>query len=166
MAPETVSAAGTGEVTDDSSGGGGSLNGEMPTIDQYTGPDKYYDEVIGRNYQTGLKGKIKGTDKWNKDIKEQAAKVGVNPLLVKVLMATESGGVHSSKPNAYNCVGLMQVQGQLANSLGLNWSKVKSDPVYNIYAGCMAVKDKHEYAKGIIKRNSNPYASYKSGGMN
>lgn len=82
----------------------------MPTVAQYTAPDNYFDKIINGNYQTGLKGKVAGTDKWNQHIKEQAAKAGVNPLMVKVIMATESGGEHDSRPNPYNCVGLMQTE--------------------------------------------------------
>ncbi|MFE4029160.1 transglycosylase SLT domain-containing protein [Priestia sp. YIM B13551] len=161
---KTTAATTTNGETSDSGGGSVVLNGDMPTISQYQGPDNYYDDIIGKNYQTGLKGKLKGTDKWNKDIKEQAAKTGVNPLLIKVLMATESGGSHSSNPNPWNCVGLMQVQGATAKSLGLNWDKVRNDPVYNIYAGCMVAKSKHKYAEDIIRNNGSKYASYKKRG--
>lgn len=148
----------------ESTGGSVVLNGDMPTIKQYVGPDTYYDDIIKENYQSGLKAKLEGTDKWNKDIIEQAGKAGVNPLFVKVIMATESGGNHSSTPNAYDCVGLMQVQGATATGLSLDWNKVRNDEVYNIYAGCLVMKSKLEYAKGIINRGKNPYADFKSRG--
>ncbi|MGG1071154.1 transglycosylase SLT domain-containing protein [Priestia megaterium] len=164
---KTKSTNESSNASGETSGGGGSvqLNGEMPTVSQYQGPDNYYDKLINGNYQTGLKNKIAGTDKWNKDIKEQCAKAGVNPLLVKVIMATESGGNHSSKPNPWNCVGLMQVQGATAKSLGLNWDKVRNDPVYNIYAGCMVLISKHKYAGDIIRNNGSKYAGYKNRGF-
>ncbi|UOE58078.1 transglycosylase SLT domain-containing protein [Cytobacillus oceanisediminis] len=140
------------------------LHGEMPTIAKYKGPDNYYDKIIGENYQTGLKAKLAGTDKWNDAIFEQAGKAGVNPLLVKIIMATETGGKHSSKPNAYNCVGLMQVEYDTAKSQGLSWDKVRNDPVYNIYAGCLVIKGKHNYVNSIIKNNGDRYRRYKSQG--
>ncbi|EKS8351670.1 TPA: transglycosylase SLT domain-containing protein [Bacillus cereus] len=157
---------GGGEVA--ASGGGGSVNfnGELPTVAQYTGPDVYTDKLLnGGVYQNGLKGKIAGTDQWNQHIKEQAAKAGVNPLLVKVIMATESGGVHDSTPNSSNCVGLMQTEKDITENLKLDFGRACSDPVYNIYVGCMILKEKHNYAGGVISRGKNPYAEYKSKGF-
>ncbi|PHD67008.1 N-acetylmuramoyl-L-alanine amidase [Bacillus toyonensis] len=155
---------GGGEVV--ASGGGGTVNfnGELPTVAQYTGPDNYYDEMIKDTYQKGIKAKIAGTDRWNKDIKEQAAKAGVNPLMVKVIMATESGGEHSSTPNPWNCVGLMQTEKTITGELGLDFAKACTDEIYNIYVGCMILKEKHNYAGGVISRAKNPYADFKSRG--
>ncbi|MED2040868.1 peptidoglycan recognition family protein [Bacillus wiedmannii] len=155
---------GGGEVA--ASGGGGSVNfnGELPTVAQYTGPDNYYDEMIKDTYQKGIKAKVAGTDQWNQHIKEQAAKAGVNPLMVKVIMATESGGVHSSTPNPWNCVGLMQTEKTITGELGLDFAKACTDEIYNIYVGCMILKEKHNYAGGVISRGKNPYADFKSRG--
>lgn len=155
---------GGGEVAASSGAGGANFNGEMPTVAQYTGPDNYFDKIINGNYQTGLKGKVAGTDKWNQHIKEQAAKAGVNPLMVKVIMATESGGEHDSRPNPYNCVGLMQTEKNITGELGLDFGKACNDPIYNIYVGCMILKEKHNYAGGVISRAADRYSRFKSQG--
>ncbi|ACK61847.1 TPA: N-acetylmuramoyl-L-alanine amidase [Bacillus cereus] len=157
---------GGGEVA--ASGGGGSVNfnGELPTVAQYTGPDVYTDKLLnGAFYQNGLKGKVAGTDQWNQHIKEQAAKAGVNPLMVKVIMATESGGEHSSTPNPWNCVGLMQTEKDITGQLKLDFGRACSDPVYNIYVGCMILKFKHGYAGDVISRAGDKYSRYKSRGF-
>lgn len=157
---------GGGEVA--ASGGGGTVNfnGELPTVAQYTGPDVYTDKLLdGGVYQNGLKGKIAGTDRWNQHIKEQAAKAGVNPLMVKVIMATESGGEHSSTPNPWNCVGLMQTEKNITGELGLDFGKACTDEIYNIYVGCMILKEKHNYAGGVISRAADRYSRFKSRGF-
>ncbi|PEK88275.1 transglycosylase SLT domain-containing protein [Bacillus mycoides] len=152
-----------GEVAAASGGGSVNFNGELPTVAQYTGPDVYTDKLLnGGVYQNGLKGKVAGTDQWNQHIKEQAAKAGVNPLMIKVIMATESGGDHVKTPNSSNCVGLMQTEKEITGNLGLDFGKACNDPVYNIYVGCMILKSKHDYAGGVISRGKNPYSDYKS----
>lgn len=152
------------ESSDLAGGTGVIINGQMPTIAQYNGPDRYVDPAINAVYQSGIKAKIKGTDRWNDDILEKAQKTGVNPLAVKIIMATESGGRHSNIPNGVNCVGLMQCMGSITRDLGRSWDKTRNDPVYNIETGCLIMKHKHEYAKGIIKRGRNPYKSFKARG--
>lgn len=164
------------DVIEDSTGGGSPssgesfdgeisdvvLDGDMPTINQYKGPDAYYSKIINDNYQTGLKARLQGTDKWNKDIQEQSARAGVNPLAIKVIMAIESSGAHSPIPNSSNCVGLMQVSQGIVADLGLNWSKAKSDGVYNIYAGCLAFKNKHQWSKSLIANKGKTYKKFEA----
>lgn len=140
------------------------LNGNMPTISQYQGPDQYFDQKIGRVYQTGIKSKVAGTDKWNDEIIKQAGKAGVNPLLVKVIMAVESGGEHDPTPNGSGYVGLMQVGQGIASATGLSWATIKSDPASNIYAGCVELKQKHEYAQTVIKNAGSLYTKFKNMG--
>jgi hypothetical protein len=137
------------------------LTGNMPTVEQYVGPDTYVHPVWG-TYQTGLRAKIAGTDQWNDVILEQAAKVGVNPLAIKMFMATETGGKHSTKPNAWNCVGLMQIQ--LTHLDQATRDKVINDPVFNIYYGCKMAVGKHIYAGNVIKNNGERYRKYKAMG--
>lgn len=146
------------------SGGSVVLNGDMPTIDQYVGPDVFNHELISGPYQAGIKGKLAGTDQWNADIKEQAAKAGVNPIFAKIIMAVESGGKHSSSVTAYNCVGLMQVKGETVKGMGLDWNKCINDAKYNIYAGCMVMRSKFDEIPGIRQRAKNNFTNFKAKG--
>jgi hypothetical protein len=137
------------------------FNGKLPTVDQYKGPDTYVHPVWG-TYQTGLRAKIAGTDQWNEEILAQASKVGVNPLAIKIFMAVETGGHHSTSINAWDCVGLMQVQ--IKNIAEPNRSKIINDPAFNIYYGCKIAMGKHAYAKNLIKNEGDKYTRYKNMG--
>ena len=150
--PSAVSSAngGTGE---DGATGGGTFTGDMPTIDNYAGPDAYHDPRFGNLlYQNGLRAKLKGTDQWNAAILKAGEEVGVNPVLIKCLMAVESGGKHSSTPNFVGCVGLMQVK--VAEWSGkADVGRLKNDPEYNILIGTKHIKTKIDYLKTLRKKS-------------
>lgn len=139
------------------------LTGKMPTAAQYGGPDSTK-RVKGGVYQTGLKAKLAGTDKWNDKIHQYCTELKGNPLLTKCIMATESGGNHSNKPNGSNCVGLMQIRYDDAIAMKWDWNKVKNDPDYNLKCGIKWLKEKQDYAARVIKNAGSHYQGFKRAG--
>lgn len=137
-----------GEPTNNASTGTTSvvLNGAMPTSDQYTGPDSSV-------HQKGLRAKLKGTDQWNDLILKYCTKHGVNPILAKCVMATESGGNANIGTNSSNCTGLMQLRKRDMEDMGWGWDKIVNDHEYNIECGVIWIKEKHSYCGNVIKNN-------------
>jgi len=144
-------------IGDSSSFGSVSLNGSMPTTDQYTGPEN-------TGYQTGMKAKLKGTDQWNDLILKYCSKHGCNPIMAKVVMATESGGNKDIGTNSYNCTGLMQLRKQDMIAMGWDWNKIVNDHEYNIECGVKWILEKEKYCRNVINNAGGNYQHWLSKG--
>ncbi|BCO16146.1 N-acetylmuramoyl-L-alanine amidase_gp093 [Bacillus phage vB_BceM_WH1] len=118
--------SGEGGETTTTEGGGGSFTGTMPTVADWKGPEK------SAHGQTGMRGRVAGTDKWN-DLIVQVCKEkgGVNPVFVKAIMIQESAGEPTTRSSA-GYYGLMQVK---ASEYGFDTGKLQKDTKYQIECG-------------------------------
>lgn len=98
---EDGSGAATGEAT---------FSGPLPTIADYKGPNKSATtRPSGGSYRTSVHEAIKGSDKWNDKIVGWAKQHNLHPMLMKLIMAIESGGDKDLRERGGNGVGLFQI---------------------------------------------------------
>ncbi len=116
----------------------------LATSANYHGPES-------NSYQTGFRAKLAGTDKYNALIEKVAAETGCNPLLMKVLMAMESGG-QMLGTNSLGYFGLMQTNyKRFSKELGAAY---RTDPYLQIKSGAIELIEKKDYIMGVIKRGN------------
>jgi hypothetical protein len=115
----------------------------MPTVANYSGPDS-------DGYQSGMRAKISGTDQWNDLIYKVSSEYGLNPVFVKCIMATESGGNLGDISSA-GAYGLMQVIKRSYNASQIDWNKILKDPEYAIRCGCDVIIGKVTAARSSKK---------------
>lgn len=116
----------------------------LATSASYHGPES-------NSYQTGFRAKLAGTDKYNDLIEKVAGETGCNPLLMKVLMAMESGGAMLGT-NSLGYFGLMQTNyKRFIKELGAAY---RTDPYLQIKSGAIELIEKKDYIMGVISRGN------------
>lgn len=115
---------------------------DMPTVDDYKGTSE------------DTRDRIAGTDIWNDMIYEISMDEGVDPVLVKVIMAYESRGdmyaVNSKNKNKTTDYGLMMVNDSWGDEY--DYDKILEDPEYAIRSGINVLKFKSDYCKQFGKK--------------
>lgn len=116
----------------------------LATSANYHGPES-------NSYQTGFRAKLAGTDKWNSLIEKVAGETGCNPLLMKVLMAMESGG-QMLGTNSMGYFGLMQTNyKRFSKEMGAAY---RTDPYLQIKSGAIELIEKKDYIMDVIARGN------------
>jgi LysM repeat protein len=105
------------------------------------------------------KSSLTNVDKWDHLIMKAANDRGINPVFLKCITAMESNGNIPTKPNAYNCYGIIQVQKNSANSSKYDWNRMlgtsEADLLYQLNAGIDVVESKLTALKNLQKKYPN-----------
>lgn len=140
----------SGSNSDSSEGDseGGTGNSELFSLEDYKGPDVSktpvpntseaigYGMIPGNPYKSGIRAKIKGADRWNKEYLAAAEAESIDPMLLKIIAALESNGDPNvgRSSDGHGSVGLMQVTpGQVGFSFDV--AKANSDVTYALECG-------------------------------
>lgn len=134
------------DTSNESEGGEG--NSELFSLEDYKGPDVSktpvpntseaigYGMVPGNPYKSGIRAKIKGADRWNKEYLAAAESEGVDPMLLKIIAALESNGDPNvgRSSDGHGSVGLMQIT---PGNVGFDFdvAKANSDVTYSLKCG-------------------------------
>lgn len=144
---------------------GGTGNSELFSLEDYKGPDVSktpvpntseaigYGMIPGNPYKSGIKAKIKGADRWNKEYLAAAEAESIDPMLLKIIAALESNGDPNvgRSSDGHGSVGLMQVTpGQVGFSFDV--AKANSDVTYALECGAKVCHLK----AGDLKNNGLP----------
>lgn len=143
------------EAAKNAGGSGGS--GSLYSSRDYKGPSN-----TSNGHVNGVPAKIDGMNKYDDIISRVCKKEGINPMLVKVIGAIESGGDANAigPPTKYGkAIGLLQI---IPSIVGIKVDADKLyDPEYNITAFCKAMKnEKMPMMRNRGLKTSVYYAAY------
>lgn len=115
-------------------------NSSLPTVEYFTGTSE------------DMRIKIEASDKWNSLIEKVCTEEGIDPIMVKVMIAQESVGNQraTNKNGNKTCdYGLMQVNSSWGRIY--DYQKMLDDPEYAIRCGIDVIKTKVDICKSLGK---------------